>query len=68
MSMQVLYCHRCKTEYKVREEDINLMQEHFGNFDPKEYRDGCFFKNLGQLKRSQNQRKIDDSRCTRECV
>jgi hypothetical protein len=62
--MQSLYCHRCKTEYKVRQEDLLLMQHHYGYFDPQEYRGGCFFKNLGRLKRSINRRKQNDDRCT----
>ncbi|MDH4944495.1 hypothetical protein [Sulfurimonas sp. C5] len=60
MSMQSLYCHHCKTEYQVRQEDLNLMRQHYGNFDSKEYRGGCFFKNLGRIKRSMKAREKND--------
>jgi hypothetical protein len=66
MSTQTLYCHRCKTEYQVRHEDLQLMQKHYGEFNPQEYRGGCFFKNLGALKRSINKGDMDDHRCTGE--
>jgi hypothetical protein len=41
----------------VRIEDIKLMQHHDANFDAKEYRGGCFFKHLSQIKRLKNQKK-----------
>lgn len=57
MSTQPLYCHSCNKNYNVRQEDLILMQKYDKNFDnSKGYIGGCFFKNLGQIKRSLNAR------------
>lgn len=65
MSTQPLYCNSCKENYNVAKEDLALMKKHSNDFDEKSYTGGCFFKNLGQLKRSLNQKESNDSRC--EC-
>lgn len=55
MSTQNLYCHNCKRDYNVRVEDLELMHKHHKDFDKKEYKQGCFFKELGSIKRSLKQ-------------
>jgi len=65
MSTQPLYCHNCKKTYNVRQEDLNLMKKYSGDFNKNGYIGGCFFKNIGKLKRLLNQKGIDDRRC--EC-
>ncbi len=57
MSIQKLYCHSCDKEHNVRKEDLELMQHHHADFDAKEYYEGCFFKELGRIKRSKGQNK-----------
>ncbi|MEA2028250.1 MAG: hypothetical protein U9N49_04685 [Campylobacterota bacterium] len=38
-------------------DDIKLMQLHDKSFDTHNYHNGCFFKNLANIKRLQNQKK-----------
>lgn len=52
MSTQALYCHNCKKDFNVRVEDIQLMIKNDKNFDGKEYKNGCFFKELNKIKRA----------------
>lgn len=51
MSTYPLYCQNCKKDYNVREEDLQLMKKHDKSFDGKEYKKGCFFKELNKIKR-----------------
>ncbi len=51
MSTQNLYCKNCQKNYTVRKTDIELIKEHDKSFDGKEYTKGCFFKELGKIKR-----------------
>lgn len=57
MGTQNLYCHNCKKNYNVRNEDIKMMKENHPSFDGKEYTKGCFFKELGAIKRAKNLKK-----------
>jgi len=54
--METLYCIHCHKTYRVRTEDIVLMQSHGKKVEqtPRGYRfdAGCFFKELAALKRS----------------
>lgn len=60
MSTQKLYCHNCKRDYNVRDEDMNLMKENDKSFDGKEYKNGCFFKELNIIKRAKNSKKSEE--------
>jgi curved DNA-binding protein CbpA len=53
MNTQSLYCSSCKKNYDINQEDLDLMQQYDKNFNnsSKGYTDGCFFKNLGKIKR-----------------
>jgi hypothetical protein len=57
MSTQALYCHNCKKDYNVKKEDIQLVKDQDKSFDGKEYKKGCFFKELGQIKRLKNKKR-----------
>jgi hypothetical protein len=52
-----LYCHSCKKHYNVKKEDIELMKDNDSSFNGIEYKKGCFFKELGKIKRSKNKIK-----------
>ncbi|MEA3522941.1 MAG: hypothetical protein U9R50_08185 [Campylobacterota bacterium] len=55
MKTKPLYCKQCKKNYNVRDEDLELMKQHDPNFNGKEYIKGCFFKDLGAIKRAKKE-------------
>lgn len=46
MNTKPLYCTQCKKTYNVTIENLKLMKEHDQSFNEKEYKKGCFFKDL----------------------
>lgn len=58
MSTKILYCSKCSKSYNVKEEDLKLMKKHYPKFDINSiYNDGCFFKNLKEIKIKDNLQK-----------
>lgn len=50
MSKIPIYCEKCKKTYNIPNEDLNLMVNHYLDFNGKVYKNGCFFKDLVKLK------------------
>lgn len=68
MSTQTLYCASCKKNYNVRNEDLELMKEYHKSFDGKEYVNGCFFKELTNLKRTMKIKEYNETLVDLECT